>query len=90
MGLITELECFVDQESTETHPILLQLLVTVLSTYLTDIQGSIDENGNSLRQTRPIMCNTYYEGGSQGMHLRHGSQPERMPVIKGTPQLQPW
>ena len=24
------------------------------------------------------------------MHLRHGSQPERVPSIKGTPQLQPW
>ena len=64
--------------------------MAVLSTYLTDIQGSIDENGNSLRHTRPIMCNTYYEGGSQGMHLRHGSQPERIPSITGTPQLQPW
>lgn len=64
--------------------------MAVLSTYLTDVQGSIDENGNSLRHTRPIMCNTYYEGGVQGMHLRHGSQPERMPSIHGTPQLQPW
>ena len=36
------------------------------------------------------MCNTYYEGGPQGMHLRHGSQPERHPTIHGTPQLQPW
>jgi len=64
--------------------------MAVLSTYLTDVQGSIDENGNSLRNTRPIMCNTYYEGGSQGLHLRHGSQPERPPSIHGTPQLQPW
>jgi hypothetical protein len=30
--------------------------MAVLSTYLTDIQGSIDERtGNSLRKTRPIM-----------------------------------
>lgn len=64
--------------------------MAVLSTYLTDVQGSIDEQGNSLRHTRPIMCNTYYEGGIQGMHLRHGSQPERAPSIKGSPQLQPW
>jgi len=64
--------------------------MAVLSTYLTDVQGSIDENGNSLRDTRPIMCNTYYEGGPQGLHLRHGSQPERQPSIHGTPQLQPW
>ncbi len=64
--------------------------MAVLSTYLTDIQGSIDEKGNSKRNTRPIMCNTYYEGGGQGMHLRHGSQPEREPYIHGVPQLQPW
>lgn len=63
--------------------------MAVLSTYLTDIQGSIDpETGKSLRKTRPIMCNTYYEGGVQGMHLRHGSQPERVPSVHGTPQLQ--
>ena len=65
--------------------------MAVLTTYLTDVQGSIDpKTGASLRRTRPIMCNTYYEGGVQGMHLRHGSQPERMPSIHGSPQLQPW
>jgi [Skp1-protein]-hydroxyproline N-acetylglucosaminyltransferase len=65
--------------------------MAVLSTYLTDIQGSIDpETGASKRHTRPIMCNTHYEGGAQGMHLRHGSQPERIPSIHGMPQLQPW
>mmetsp|Transcript_81926 Transcript_81926/g.123043 ORF Transcript_81926/g.123043 Transcript_81926/m.123043 type:complete len:557 (+) Transcript_81926:59-1729(+) len=64
--------------------------MAVLSTYLTDVQGSIDPAGHSLRTTRPIMCNTYYEGGPQGLHLRHGSQPERRPSIHGTPQLQPW
>lgn len=30
--------------------------MAVLSTYLSDVQGSIDENGNSLKVTRPIMC----------------------------------
>jgi len=75
--------------------IILQLESThnemaVLSTYLTDVQGSIDKDGNSKRDTRPIMCNTYYEGGPQGLHLRHGSQPERQPSIHGVPQLQPW
>ena len=64
--------------------------MAVLSTYLTDIQGSIDARGHSLRKTRPIMCNTIYEGGPQGMHLRHGSQPERVPSVHGAPQLQPW
>lgn len=64
--------------------------MAVLSTYLTDVQGSIDAQGHSLRNTRPIMCNTRYEGGVQGMHLRHGSQPERPPAIHGIAQLQPW
>lgn len=64
--------------------------MAVLTTYLTDIQGSIDDQGHSLRSTRPIMCNTDYEGGSQGMHLRHLSQPERYPSIHGVPQLEPW
>lgn len=37
--------------------------MAVLSTYLTDIVGSIDPaTGLSLRHTRPIMCNTEYEG----------------------------
>jgi len=63
--------------------------MAVLSTYLTDIVGSIDPNtGLSLRKTRPIMCNTEYEGGAQGKHLRHLSQPEGIPDIHGMPQLQ--
>ena len=65
--------------------------MAVLSTYLTDIVGSIDpKTGLSLRKTRPIMCNTEYEGGVQGKHLRHLSQPEGRPDIQGMPQLQPY
>lgn len=66
--------------------------MTVLTTYLTDIVDSIDEKtGKSLRNTRPIMCNTDYEGGPQGKHLRHLSQPERMPPRDLVmPQLEPW
>ena len=65
--------------------------MAVQSTYLTDITGSIDEKtGLSKRNTRPIMCNTHYEGGIQGQHLRHGSQPERTPGIHGMPQLEPY
>jgi hypothetical protein len=63
--------------------------MAVLSTYLTDIVGSIDPNtGVSLRKTRPIMCNTEYEGQGEGRHLRHLSQPEGVPDIHGMPQLQ--
>lgn len=64
--------------------------MAVLTSYLTDVQGSIDENGKSLRDTRPIMCNTDYEGGNEAQHLRHGSQPERNPSIKGSPQMEPY
>lgn len=64
--------------------------MAVLTTYLTDVQGAISPDGDSLLHTRPIMCNTIYEGGAQGMHLRHGSQPEREPAIFDSPQLQPW
>lgn len=64
--------------------------MAVLTTYLTDVQGSISPEGVSLRDTRPIMCNTYYEGGAQGQHLRHGSQPERHPSIQGSPQMEPY
>lgn len=64
--------------------------MAVLSTYLTDVVGSISPSGKSLRNTRPIMCNTEYEGGVQGKHLRHLSQPEGVPDIRGSPQLQPY
>lgn len=36
------------------------------------------------------MCNTDYEGGVQGSHLRHLSQPEAMPTITDMPQLEPY
>lgn len=63
--------------------------MAVLTTYLTDIVGSIDpKTGLSLRKTRPIMCNTEYEGNGEGRHLRHLSQPEGVPDIHGMPQLQ--
>ena len=63
--------------------------MAVLTTYLTDVQGSIDNKGHSLRKTRPIMCNTNYEGGgTQSQHLRHRSQPERIPAIRGASQMQ--
>lgn len=64
--------------------------MAVMSTYLTDIVGSIDKNGDSLRNTRPIMCNTDYEQGQNNRYLRHGSQPEAEPTIKGEPQLEPY
>ena len=64
--------------------------MAVLTSYLTDIVGSIDKQGKSTRNTRPIMCNTDYEGSPQGKYLRHLSQPETVPSIKSTPQLAPY
>ena len=57
---------------------------------MTDIEGSISANGDSLRHTRPIMCNTDYEDGQKNRYLRHGSQPEAVPTIHGVPQLEPY
>lgn len=63
----------------------------VLSTYLTDTQGSLDEQGRSLRKTRPIMCNSGFEGANKNLrYLRHGSQPEEVPRLKNEPMLQPF
>ena len=62
----------------------------VLSTYLTDVQGSISTAGDSQRKTRPIMCNSDYEGGGVARYLRHGSQPEAVAAVKGEPMLEPF
>jgi len=64
--------------------------MAVLSSYLTDVQESIDANGDSTRNTRPIMCNSDFEGAMPARYLRHGSQPEDVPTIKEMPQLQPF
>ena len=64
--------------------------MAVLSSYLTDVQGSIDSSGDSTRDTRPIMCNSDYEGAAPARYLRHGSQPEEVPIIRDMPQMQPF
>jgi len=64
--------------------------MAVLSSYLTDVQGSIDKYGDSTRNTRPIMCNSDFEGMHPQRYLRHGSQPEAQPVIRDMPQMQPF
>jgi len=57
--------------------------MAVLSTYLTDVQGSVSPTGDSLRKTRPIMCNSDFEGSPS--YLRHGAQPELVPAIRDVP-----
>lgn len=36
--------------------------MAVLTSYLTDVQGSFTKDGDSARKTRPIMCNRYDYG----------------------------
>lgn len=63
--------------------------MAVLTTYLSDIEGSIDEEGKSLRKSRPIMCNTDFEEDEGGMHLRHTREPETENYVDIS-QLQPY
>ena len=63
----------------------------ILTTYLSDIQGSIDPvTHQSTHPVRPIMCQSDYEGQNQYRHLRHGQQPEGIPGIHGQPTLHPF
>jgi len=64
--------------------------MAVLSSYLSDVQNSIDANGKSRRNTRPIMCNSAFEGIMPARYLRHGSQPEDYAVVRDMPQLEPF
>ncbi|GMI16845.1 hypothetical protein TrLO_g6233 [Triparma laevis f. longispina] len=76
--------------------IITQLTLTnnkkaVLTTYLTDVPGSISPStGLSLRNTIPVMCNSGFERTHLGTYLRHGSQPEGKPPIKGESILSPY
>lgn len=64
--------------------------MAVLTTYLSDVHGSVDKDGHSLRDSRPIMCNSDFEMTSNVKYIRHQTQPESEPKIKGCPQLEPW
>lgn len=65
--------------------------MAVLTTYLSDINGSIDPvTHTSMHKTRPIMCKSDYEGQRSMRHLRHGQQPEGRAMITGQPTLHPF
>lgn len=67
--------------------------MAVLSTYLFDAEGSIDLNtGSSIRQSRYLICNAVYKGIGLDRRLHHdiSEQPEGVPRIRGSPQLQPY
>jgi [Skp1-protein]-hydroxyproline N-acetylglucosaminyltransferase len=65
--------------------------MAVLSTYLSDIIGSIEPGTHrGIHPGRPIMCASDYEGAGNYKHLRHGQQPEGTPGITGQPTLHPF
>jgi [Skp1-protein]-hydroxyproline N-acetylglucosaminyltransferase len=65
--------------------------MAVMTTYLSDIIGSIDPTTHENRHpARPIMCKTDYESQGALRHLRHGQQPEGPPGIIGEPTLHPF
>jgi [Skp1-protein]-hydroxyproline N-acetylglucosaminyltransferase len=65
--------------------------MAVITTYLSDIIGSIDPVTHENRHpARPIMCQTGYESAGKMKHLRHGQQPEGIPGIHGEPTLHPF
>ena len=51
--------------------------MAVLTTYPTEVEGSLDSQGRSKRRTTPVMCATQFT--SDGL-LRHGSAIEIYPM----------
>jgi [Skp1-protein]-hydroxyproline N-acetylglucosaminyltransferase len=65
--------------------------MAVLSTYLSGVEGHInEETGERISKSRPIMCDSDFEGAGEYKHLRHGQQPEGVPYIHDTPMLNPY
>jgi len=64
--------------------------MAILSTYLSGVEDHIDlETGQRISKSRPIMCSSDYEGVGDAKHLRHGQQPEGVPMIH-EPVLDPF
>ena len=61
--------------------------MAVLSTYMLDLNGSIDQvTQKSKKTSRALLCNVFFEGGI----LRNGQQAARPPAIHGTPTIHPF
>ena len=61
--------------------------MAVLTTYMLDLNGSIDPDTHASRkQTRALLCNVYWEGAI----FKNGQQGARPPGIHGTPTLHPF
>ena len=59
----------------------------MLTTYPTEVEGSLDAAGHSKRRTSPVMCATEFTG--DGL-LRHGSAIEIYPMFGPSPVLEPF
>mmetsp|Transcript_22771 Transcript_22771/g.35144 ORF Transcript_22771/g.35144 Transcript_22771/m.35144 type:complete len:518 (-) Transcript_22771:86-1639(-) len=65
--------------------------MAVATAYPSNVIGSIDPNTHERKRfTRPIMCETDFEGSGDEMHLEHGQQPEGDPLIHDEPMLEPF
>jgi [Skp1-protein]-hydroxyproline N-acetylglucosaminyltransferase len=65
--------------------------MTVLSTYLTDIAGSIDPVTHaSLKEDRNMMCVIKYDGAENQSRLVLKAPSKSIPQTKGTPMLHPF
>jgi len=65
--------------------------MAILSTYLSGVEHHIDlETGERISKSRPIMCQSDFEGRGGLKHLRHGQQPEGVPYIHDMPTLNPF
>ena len=61
--------------------------MAVLTTYMLDLNGSIDPDTHASRKgTRALLCNVYWEGSI----FKNGQQGARPPGIHGTPTLHPF
>jgi len=62
----------------------------VLTTYLSEVVGSLNPDRTSRKTTIPIMCESTFTTNQQGSFLQHGSQPETNPPIKGVSIISPY
>ena len=60
--------------------------MAVLTNYMLDLNGAIDENGNSRKKGKSLICNSDFEGD----YLRHGQQPPRPSSSSDDPVLSPF
>jgi hypothetical protein len=55
--------------------------MAVLTSYLSSTAGASTPDGDAVRATRPIMCNSAFARDTAPCVLRHGVQPESSPTV---------